>query len=144
MQKFDVLEYLIIRKEFLNFIAEVNGVIIDASKAFKLLFAQQLKEQDNFDKRRNADGEFETFEEGAWYTVNEHIMKRSTQRGSNRTFIGNYCIVTIYQFWEENIRPRIADVFGIEKNEIKHPVLGDVRNIRNAIIGMVQKPIKLA
>lgn len=40
----------------------------------------------------------------------------------------------LYQYWEDNIRPRIAQIFGVETNKIVHPLFGDVRNLRNAII----------
>ena len=69
--KFDVYEYMVIRKEFLNFLANVNGLLVEARKAFELLLAKQLEEANRFDERQNADGNFATFEERAW----KHLLQ---------------------------------------------------------------------
>lgn len=132
--EYDVHGYMVVRKEFLNFIAEVNGVMFDAFKAFQLLLADLQEQQKEFDKRRNAEGKFVNWKEEVWSALNQRFIERNVPEGSNLSFVGNYCIVTVYQFWEEYIRPRIAQIFGVEKNEVAHPLFGDIRNIRNAII----------
>jgi hypothetical protein len=109
-------------------------VLFDAHKAFQLLLAELYEQQKEFDKRRNAKKEFVILEDALWNTVNQHFVKRNLTEGNNLRFVGNYCIVTLFQFWEENIRLRIAQVFGVELIEITHPLFGDIRNFRNAII----------
>lgn len=131
---YDVIEYMVIRKELLNFIAEVNGVFYDAQEAFQLHLVELQKQLKDLEKRRNEEDKFERWEEGVWYELTKLLIDNNLPQGSNLRFVGNYCIVTLFQFWEENIRPRIAQVFGVELNEINHPLFGDIRNFRNAII----------
>jgi len=43
-------------------------------------------------------------------------------------------IVFMFAYWDEDIRPRIASVRGIDPNDIMVDALGDIRILRNAIV----------
>lgn len=43
-------------------------------------------------------------------------------------------IVFLFSCWDEDIRPRIAKVRGIQPNDIKMDVFGDIRILRKCII----------
>ena len=40
----------------------------------------------------------------------------------------------IYQYWEDHYRGIIAECLGKQKNEIKVPLFGDLRDLRRSII----------
>lgn len=127
--KHDILQYLVVRKEYLNLIGEVNGVVSDVYDASQLFLAQLLEKLQELEQRRNADNESESIEEQVRYAAYFHIAQRNKEGGGNLRFVGNYCLVMLYQYWEDNIRPRIAQVFGVETSKIAHPLFGDVRNL---------------
>lgn len=131
--KYDVTQYMVIRKDFLDFISEMNGVLFDAERGFRLLSNEIGDELNALDKQLS-DFEIEELEYHLKAALSRNWMHKVAPEGRNSRFVGNYCIVALYQFWDENIRQRIAQVFGVEIIEITHPIFGEVRHIRNAII----------
>lgn len=132
--EYDVLEYLTARKEFLNLIAQVNGVIFDTHDAIALLSSQLLQREQVLTQKRATDGEFTDLKSAILYFANLQHIHANEEKGWNLRLVGNYCLVALYQYWEENTRPRIAKVFRVGTNEIRNPLFGDIRTIRNAII----------
>lgn len=64
----------------------------------------------------------------------ETLRRRNAEGGSNFQFIGNVCVVTLFQYWEDYFRLQFAQDLGIEKHQIQVPLFGDLRSYRNAII----------
>ena len=62
------------------------------------------------------------------------VMSRNTETGSNFRFIGNMCLISIYQYWEDYYRNKIAELLGKKKNDLKEPIMGDLRLLRISII----------
>lgn len=62
------------------------------------------------------------------------VISRNTQAGSNFRFIGNMCLISIYQYWEDDYRKKIAKLLHKKKNDLKEPIMGDIRELRNSII----------
>ncbi len=60
--------------------------------------------------------------------------ERNKQGGTNYKFLGNMALVGLYQYWEDYHRANIAALFGMEKNEFKSPIMGDLRRLRISII----------
>jgi len=60
--------------------------------------------------------------------------KRNSKHGVNFQFLGNMALVSIYQYWEDFHRAQVATEMGVEKNELKTPIMGDLRLLRNSII----------
>jgi len=64
----------------------------------------------------------------------EKIKQRNEEGGANFRLIGNVCLVTLYQFWEDNYRELLADVFEVNKNQIQVQLFGDIAKYRHAIL----------
>ena len=43
-------------------------------------------------------------------------------------------VVSIYQYWEDDLREKIARHLGIESCDLKYSVMGDLRILRRSII----------
>lgn len=67
-------------------------------------------------------------------TTQREYKIRNSEGESNYKFIGNMCLISIYQYWEDFYRGNIARLKGIEKNELLCDIMGDLRLLRNSII----------
>jgi hypothetical protein len=67
-------------------------------------------------------------------TTQGELKARNKERGRNHIFLASACVITIYQYWEGYFRGRIASAVGLPEDEIRAPVFGDLRKLRNAII----------
>lgn len=79
--------------------------------------------------------------EGRWASGMAHsvlateLIARNQPGAANETLSGNMCLVYIYQMWEDEYRERIAQELGYTtKNELKVPVMGDIRQYRMSIV----------
>ena len=59
---------------------------------------------------------------------------RNSKGGLNYLFIANMALVAIYQYWEDHFRSEIAAQLGLSKNELKEPVMGDLRRVRHSVV----------
>ena len=64
----------------------------------------------------------------------KQYKERNDENGLNFLFIGNMTLVSIYQYWEDYYRNKIAEFLGCEKSELVEPVMGDIRLLRHSII----------
>ena len=64
----------------------------------------------------------------------ETLKQRNEEGGTNFQLIGDVCLVTLFQYWEEHYRPLLAQALGVEKNQIQVPLFGELRWYRHAII----------
>lgn len=64
----------------------------------------------------------------------EHVRSRTEAKGENTTALGAFCLIALYQYWEDSWRPHLAKVLGKSKNEIVSDLWGDVRLIRICLI----------
>ena len=62
------------------------------------------------------------------------IKQRNGENGDNFKFIGNMSLISIYQYWEDCYRGKIAEEKGVCKNDIKSDIMGDLRLIRISIV----------
>ena len=67
-------------------------------------------------------------------TEKEAFQKRNSTDGTNHLLLGRMVIVSLYHSWDEIHRHRIAEMIGVAPEELKVPIFGDLRRIRNAII----------
>jgi hypothetical protein len=67
-------------------------------------------------------------------TTQGELKRRNLAGGLNDVFIANMCLVAIFSYWEDHYRAHIARAMGRAKNDLKAPVFGDIRLIRNSII----------
>lgn len=68
------------------------------------------------------------------YSIQKEYKQRNSEDGKNYQFIGNMCLITIYQYWEDFYRGELAKSYSIEKDELKSDLFGDIRLIRHSII----------
>ena len=59
---------------------------------------------------------------------------RNSQGGSNEVFIGNMTLISIFEYWEETCRPRLAAILDVHKDQVECDIFGDLRIIRNSIL----------
>lgn len=62
------------------------------------------------------------------------FKQRNSKNGINYKFIGNMCLISIYQYWEDYYRDKIAVSKGMKKNDLKSDIMGDLRWLRVSII----------
>lgn len=60
------------------------------------------------------------------------MLDRAT--GSARETLDHQWIVSTYTAWEHDFRPELAAAHGCAKDDVKHPVLGDLRLLRNDVV----------
>jgi len=61
--------------------------------------------------------------------------ERNSEKGTNSRFIGNMCIIAIYQYWEDYFRQKIANLLSMaSRNELTSDIMGDLRILRRSII----------
>jgi len=54
--------------------------------------------------------------------------------GHNEQQHSRSILIFLFTYWEDEIRPRLARAKGVELNEIRSDVLGDLRTLRNVIL----------
>ena len=64
----------------------------------------------------------------------EVILERNRPNGENHRLVAAMIIVTLYQYWDEHYRDRIATKLGTAREHIVSDLFGDLRYFRNAII----------
>jgi hypothetical protein len=61
--------------------------------------------------------------------------ERNSEKGINSRFIGNMCVIAIYQYWEDYFRQKIANFLNrTSKNELTSDIMGDIKILRRSII----------
>lgn len=143
----------VILKEFENLSMEIVGVYFDSISGFEHNIEWMNKTQkETFEsiKIKNPDFKIEDLDK-AYFIYGDGIPEvtplelyhnstqkeykiRNSKEGKNCSFIGNMCLITIYQYWEDNYRERLAKLFSVKKDDIKSDLFGDIGIIRNSII----------
>lgn len=59
---------------------------------------------------------------------------RNKDGGANFQFLGNMALVSLYQYWEDFHRGQVANELGIKRNDLRAPIMGDLRLMRISII----------
>lgn len=63
-----------------------------------------------------------------------HLHSRTKPEGENVAALGAFCLIALYQYWEDSWRPHLAGALGRKKNEIGSDLWGDIRLIRICLI----------
>jgi hypothetical protein len=64
----------------------------------------------------------------------QDYLANNAPQGPNEQQVCWSIIVFIFAYWDEDIRPALAEIRGCDPNDIKLDALGDLRLIRNAIV----------
>ncbi len=62
------------------------------------------------------------------------FLRANAEAGFNEQHVCWSIIVFLFAYWDEQVRPEIAAVRGVEPNDVKVDALGDLRLIRNSIV----------
>jgi hypothetical protein len=64
----------------------------------------------------------------------DEFITANTEAGFNEQQVCWSIIVFVYAYWDEEIRPQIAKIRGVQKNEVRLDVFGDLRILRQNIV----------
>jgi hypothetical protein len=67
-------------------------------------------------------------------TTLHDLIERNTPGGRNFEFLAAMFVVTIYHFWDDHYRGRLASALGKSRDELTHDVFGELRHLRRSII----------
>src|SRR4030042_2587629 len=133
-------------ENFLNFLHKIYGLFLDAGVSFPLYsdYIKKIQRRDDknpikiLDERTLFYGKGNTNDKNSvlyHHATQGEVKNRNKENGNNVGLIGNFCLVLIYQFWEEEFREGIAKEAGLNnKEELKVDVMGEIKNYRNSII----------
>ena len=124
--------------EFRDWVDNVYGVYLDALHGFPLVRDQQLA----FKQEGATEFAYARLVKGgvAPRPIHLHqvgidtVIERNTFGGQNAVFIGRMFIVSVYGFWDDHTREQLGVVLSIPKDQLKVPVMGDLRRMRHAIV----------
>ncbi|MGA1825502.1 MAG: hypothetical protein ACMUIP_12660, partial [bacterium] len=60
--------------------------------------------------------------------------KRNSPDGINYRFIGNMALISIYEYWENSCRNKLANYHQVDQKKIKSIIFGDLRLLRHSIV----------
>jgi len=64
----------------------------------------------------------------------DEFITANSEAGFNEQQVCGSIIVFIFAYWNEEIRPQIAKIRGVEPDEVKINAFGDLRFLRNSIV----------
>lgn len=151
--------------EFRDIINAIYGVYFDSSRGFFLLSKALIDEQKRaiqLLKKTNPelanleylDKQKSCYVRGDPNKPDSVLLQVSTQAeqkarneygGANHKFIANMCLVSIYQYWEDEYREKIEQALELKKNTIQSDTMGDIRWLRESIIhnkGVAKKKVE--
>ncbi len=151
-------------KEYTKIVDSIYGVFLDGCQGFssaktafeqsQLLTLQQNKKLLAENKSLNSTSHYSTIEEldsaciiyskgnkneSDYRTLHycatqEEYKKRNSPKGGNYKFIGNMTLISIYEYWENSCRNKLATYHQVKQDKIKSDIFGDLRYLRNSII----------
>jgi hypothetical protein len=135
-------------REFIDFVNRQVGVYCDCLSGFqgnKVRIERQMPRVQRPTSRRIVDGQpvitWASVEDPARPDVLHHRIIRAdefinvnSEAGYNEQQICWAIVVFIFATWDEETRPRIANIRGVEPNAIEIDEMGDLRILRKAII----------
>jgi hypothetical protein len=147
--KFDKAEAeLIVLRRFIDFINRQLGVYMDCLSGFegnKVRIERQVARVLHPRRERVADGEvvmmYASLEDPSKLDVIHHRIIRTdefiavnSERAFNEQQVCWAIVVFVFAYWDEEVRPAIARIRGVEPNDIKLVAFGDLRTLRRAIV----------
>ena len=129
---------------------QVYGLFLDGSRAFPLLREQIIKAQERIEKTDNipivdldmrvcfvGSGNPNNEKEALLYHIASQgeVKERNFNDGGNLCFLGNMCLVWIYQLWEDEFRQNVAMEIGYDnKKQLELNIMGEIKRYRKSII----------
>lgn len=66
--------------------------------------------------------------------LSSEFLEANSRSGSNEQQMSRAIVIFVYSYWEDVTRYKCAKSLGCHKNEVRLPVLGDLRLIRHTIL----------
>ncbi|TPJ37169.1 hypothetical protein [Mesorhizobium sp. B2-8-3] len=137
-----------ILRGFIDFVNAQVGVYMDCLSGFQgntARIERQVSRQLRRDGTKIEDGQevvmFASFEDPSRPEVIHHriiaaenFLSSNSASGFNHQQICWSIIVFVFAYWDEEIRPQIAKVRGVNPDEVKLDAMGDFRILRNSVI----------
>ena len=137
-------------EEYCFVVDQIHGMYLDASMGMGELARGYMQyDADRLQQLREAGQQLtpEIFNPGLVYsgtvrgmlaelhsTSLHHLINRNAPGGANWIFLANMCVVSMYQYWDDHYRKRIAEALGKALNELTHDTFGELRHLRRSII----------
>jgi hypothetical protein len=136
-------------KEFIDFVNLQVGVYMNSIAGFsgakiemERQVARVLRAQS---RKRDARGDHvithQSFEDPRQPDVihsrivtSDNFIRECSPGGINQRQLSYSVIVFIYTYWEDEIRPRLAEASGVDVKDVRCEIMGDLRCIRNSIL----------
>jgi hypothetical protein len=67
-------------------------------------------------------------------TTKTDLISRNAPGGRNNVLAAQHLVVLIFTFWDARYRSAIANVLGLKVDDLKVPLVGDLRRLRNDIV----------
>jgi hypothetical protein len=142
------LAELDVLRGFIDFVNRQVGVYCDCLAGFdgnKVRVARQVARVTRPVSRRIENGQpvivWASLEDPTRPDVIHHRIIRAddfitanAEAGFNEQQVCWSIIVFIYAYWDEEIRPQIAQIRGVQKNEVRIDAFGDLRILRQSIV----------
>lgn len=143
------MEYDDVVREFIDFVNLQVGVYMNSIAGFsgaKIQMERQaarvLRAQS---RKKNARGDqvitHQSFEDPrspdvihSRIVTAENFIQENSPSGINQRQLSYSILVFIFTYWEDEIRPRLAEAAGVETKDVKSEIMGDLRCIRNSIL----------
>ncbi len=129
---------------FIEKVDDIYGVYLDSTHGFLLAKKQiesvqmQTKEATfNLDKRSITYGKGNPNEKTAYplHVCSQGEFKEGNKlNGKNYQIIAGLCLTMIYDYWENYYRGKIAEEYGVNKDDIVWDIMGDLKYFRHSII----------
>lgn len=128
-------------EEFLNVVKDTYVFYLDSFKGLEMVrtAVERRQKESQFSDDETDVPYFKHYDEpvelhGLVQITIETFKKNNSEDGRNYEMLGNLCLVAIYSWWEDGYREKFAACLGKTKNEIKAPIMGDIRFLRTAIV----------
>lgn len=150
--------------EFEKIVDNLYGVYLDSTEGFRLVKQQTIDFQNGaisiFKKINPSVANIEyldslPFEYGEGHPedlpLSLHVCtqgerkQRNSKDDDNFLFIGNMCLVSIYQYWEDKYRTDIGNLMKCKTKTLPSDIMGDICKLRNSIIhhrGIAKKEVE--
>lgn len=136
-------------REYIDFVNEQVGVYMSALAGFAGHYARVSRQVHRANrptsKRKNEKDEtvivWASYEDPTKPDIIHNQIIRSDEyleanrpRGHNEQQHSRAIIIFLFTYWEDEIRQRLARAKGVEVNEIRSDIMGDLRTLRNVIL----------
>lgn len=135
-------------REYIDFVNEQVGTYMDALAGFAGHYSRVQRQVNRISHpvgRRNEHGEavivYASYEDPSKPNVihnrivrADDYLEANSSGGSNEQRHARAIVVFLFTYWENEIRPRLAEAKGTPINEIRSDIMGDMRILRHAIL----------